>query len=1208
MLQTTSLLDIRNAIRDHYLADEQEVLAYLIQGANLPETQRQAMSKRAVDLINIVRNESTPSMMEKFLAEYGLTTKEGVALMCMAEALLRVPDSETIDALIQDKVVPGQWGQHLGKSASSLINSATWALLITGKIIAPVEQDQVSETIRSVVKRLGEPVVRIAVAQAMKELGKQFVLGRTISEASRNARKEEKRGYTYSYDMLGEAARTDKDAVRYLNAYFLAIKALAPSCVHKNIRQNPGISVKLSALHPRYEFTQKERVMVELVERTTQLAIQAKAANMGFNIDAEEADRLDISLDVIKAVLEKPELQGWDGFGVVVQAFSQRASFVIDWLYALSTELDRKIMVRLVKGAYWDAEIKRAQVMGLDGFPVFTRKASSDVSYIACAKKLLTMCDRIYPQFATHNAHSVAAILEMADDIESFEFQRLHGMGESLHDAVVSRKEAHCRIYAPVGAHQDLLAYLVRRLLENGANSSFVNQIVDKSISPESIAEDPIAKVVTLGDKLASKQIITASELFQPQRENSIGWDITDPQTMAKLSEDMGHFKQYQWISRPLIAGEAIGAKTTPVLNPANLSEQVGEVTSASPADVELAISSAKTGVSGWSGLSAGQRAAHIRKVGELYQQNAAELFALAQREAGKTLIDAIGEVREAVDFAYYYASQAELNENNGEARGVITCISPWNFPLAIFSGQVLASLAAGNTVIAKPADQTPLIAYRAIELMHDAGIPVDAVQLLPGSGLEVGVPLTTNSDISGVCFTGSTPTAQMINRNMAATMAPEAPLIAETGGLNAMLVDSTALPEQVVRDVLASAFQSAGQRCSALRMLYIQEDIADHLLEMLFGAMDELSITDPWQLSTDIGPVIDQLAKDKIERHCSSFAERGQVLKALGTPAEGMFVAPTVIRLNGIEELKEEIFGPVLHVATFKSHEIDSVINAINAQGYGLTFGVHSRVDSRVEDIVSKVKVGNIYVNRNQIGAVVGSQPFGGEGLSGTGPKAGGPMYVPRLMLTETPLRESVAGTETVDINVVQSAISSLENNKRSALTQAESERLKSVVSEKIRVLSDDSHPVQEMPGPTGELNQLSIAPRGIILCAGPDDGIAERQALLALSQGNSVVVISPNAEQIMHNWIGKNLPFVAVNGKLDALDLEKLQGFQAVACASDEDSMRAMRRSLANRDGALIPLISELNNVERFVIERHLCMDTTAAGGNASLIAASE
>ncbi|MEH6473941.1 MAG: bifunctional proline dehydrogenase/L-glutamate gamma-semialdehyde dehydrogenase PutA, partial [Halopseudomonas sp.] len=859
-VQTNALTttECRQTIRVHYLADESKVVKKLIDNAQLSQAVRGAISSRAADLVRNVRANSTPTMMEKFLAQYGLTTKEGVALMCLAEALLRVPDNSTIDALIEDKVASGNWGEHRGQSNSSLINSSTWALLITGKVIGPVEKKGLSKTLRSVIKRLGEPVVRTAVAQAMKELGRQFVLGRTIKEAVKHAHKYESRGYSYSYDMLGEAARTDADALSYHNAYSDAIAQLAASCRHDDIRSNPGISVKLSALHARYEYGQHERVMNELVPRTLELARQAKAANMGFNIDAEEADRLDISLDVIEAVLSAPDLAGWEGFGVVVQAFGPRASHVLDWLYALSRQLDRRIMVRLVKGAYWDAEIKRAQVMGLDGFPVFTRKVNSDLSYIACAKKLLAMTDRIYPQFATHNAHSVSAILELAQGRDCFEFQRLHGMGESLHDAVVNEKQARCRIYAPVGAHQDLLAYLVRRLLENGANSSFVNQIVDTRIEPEEIARDPFAVVEAMGDDLSSRAIVHPAVIYGEGRRNAVGWDITDPLAIAAIEAGRAAFKTCTWQGGPVIAGTVTSTEVQQVHNPACPDDRVGQVVQASAADIEVAITAAQEGFESWSALSAEERGVCISRVGELYERHVHELFALATREAGKSLLDAVAEVREAVDFALYYPNEAVRNQNFGEARGVIACISPWNFPLAIFTGQVLAGLAAGNAVIAKPAGQTALIATRAVELMLQAGIPKAAIQLLPGAGATVGTALTSDPRIAGVCFTGSTQTAQRINKVMAETMAPDAPLVAETGGLNAMIVDSTALPEQVVRDVLASSFQSAGQRCSALRMLYVQKDIADHLLEMLFGAMDELQVGNPWQLSTDVGPVID--------------------------------------------------------------------------------------------------------------------------------------------------------------------------------------------------------------------------------------------------------------------------------------------------------------------------------------------------------------
>ncbi|MBN1005792.1 bifunctional proline dehydrogenase/L-glutamate gamma-semialdehyde dehydrogenase PutA [Amphritea pacifica] len=1207
MTKTTD--QCRTEIREHYLANETQVIRGLMANARMTAEDRKQISANAAQLVTTVRNESSPSMMEKFLGEYGLTTKEGVALMCLAEALLRVPDSMTIDALIEDKVASGNWGEHLGKSKSSLVNSSTWALLLTGKLIAPAEDKGVTQTLRAMVKRLGEPVVRTAVGQAMKELGRQFVLGRTIEEATKNARKLEKQGYSYSYDMLGEAARTDADAVRYHQAYSVAIGKLAPACIHSDIRMNPGISVKLSALHARYEFGQRERVMTELVERTKTLALQAKEANMGFNIDAEEQDRLDLSLDIIEAVLSDEALAGWDGFGIVVQAFGPRASFVLDWLYALATRLDRKIMVRLVKGAYWDAEIKRSQELGLDGFPVFTRKVNSDVSYLCCAEKLLAMTDRIYPQFATHNAHSVSGILHLARDLDNkqFEFQRLHGMGESLHDTVLKGEGTRCRIYAPVGAHRDLLAYLVRRLLENGANSSFVNQIVDTRIKPEDIARDPFSVVEAMGENISSTAISRPVDLFGDKRKNAKGWDITDPVTIAELEAQQAEFKTAQWHAAPVIAGASQGGESSADYNPALPEDCVGQVVTASPEDIETAIVAAQNGYASWSQKSASERADCLRRVADLFEQNAPELFTLATREAGKTLRDAVGEVREAVDFARFYANEAERNESAGEARGVITCISPWNFPLAIFSGQVLAAIAAGNAVLAKPADQTPLIAARAVELMHEAGIPADVIQLLPGSGVAVGAPLTSDSRIAGVCFTGSTVTAQRINRVMAENLAPDAPLVAETGGMNAMIVDSTALPEQVVRDVLASSFQSAGQRCSALRVLYLQKDIADNLLEMLFGAMDELRLGDPALLSTDVGPVIDQAAKAKIEAHCAKYAARGRVLKSLSIPEQGLFVAPAVIKLDSISELEEEIFGPVLHVVTFEAENINKVVDAINATGYGLTFGLHTRVDNRVAQICNRIRVGNIYVNRNQIGAIVGSQPFGGEGLSGTGPKAGGPEYVKRFMQTETAASVPSKLIPAVTAGALQPAIDSL-NNSKWAMDTRRIEKLKELFSGADILFSSLEHEPQPMPGPTGELNVLSTHARGTVLCLGPDLKSAMHHALLALSQGNAVVVIAPGAEAECQAAIAGGLPVRAISGLVEPQALATVSGFAAVASCADTVVLQAYRVALASRDGVLIPLITERNASERFTLERHLCIDTTAAGGNASLIAASE
>jgi RHH-type proline utilization regulon transcriptional repressor/proline dehydrogenase/delta 1-pyrroline-5-carboxylate dehydrogenase len=1195
---------LRQKIRRYNLADEAKVVRELIADAAITDQQRNAISSMAAGLVSKVRASSSPSMMENFLAEYGLTTREGVALMCLAEALLRVPDAQTIDELIEDKISPGNWGEHLGHSGSPLVNASTWALLLTGKIVAPEDQRGLRLTLRGLVKRLGEPLVRNAVGQAMRELGRNFVLGTNINKASKRARDLQGQGYTYSYDMLGEAARTDADARRYHLAYSDAITALAKDCRHQHSRDNPGISVKLSALHPRYEMGQQQRVIDELVPRVESLAMLACSANMGFNIDAEEADRLDISLDVIELMLSNPALRGWDGFGVVVQAFGKRAAPVLDWLYALAQRLDRKIMVRLVKGAYWDTEIKRAQVLGLAGYPVFTRKVNTDVSFLACARKLLSMTDRIYPQFATHNAHSVAAVLNLAGEQDNFEFQRLHGMGEALHDHVHRQHKTRCRIYAPVGEHQDLLAYLVRRLLENGANSSFVNQIVDTSITPESIARDPITTIAEL-DYLANPQIPMPRDLYGAARRNSMGWDITDLTTLQELDKSREPFIATTWLAEPLTAAGEGKTIRREIINPADPEDIVGEVFDADLDTVMASIQHAVNGLAEWSESSVKSRVECLQRCADLYEQNAAEMFALLTREAGKTWLDAVGEVREAVDFARYYAHQAESLAGDLEARGVIACISPWNFPLAIFSGQIFAALAAGNCVIAKPAEQTSLIAAFACKLMHQAGVPQAGLQLLPGSGAVVGAALSADPRIAGICFTGSTATAMHINRNMARSLPVQAPLIAETGGLNAMIVDSTALPEQVVRDVLASAFQSAGQRCSALRMLYLQEDVADKILQMLFGAMDELKLANPWYLATDVGPVIDQLARQKINAHCELMAAQGRVLKTLDLPEQGLFVAPTVIELDGIEQLKEEIFGPVLHVARFAATEIDAVVDTINAQGYGLTFGIHTRVDSRVEQVVRRIRAGNVYVNRNQIGAVVGTQPFGGEGLSGTGPKAGGPWYLRRFCTYPVRQYDSANG-QPVAATTLQEMVSSLSE------PAVDRERVDLV---KLFELAQDAGlnhvfksviGVETMPGPTGETNQLSAHPRGVVLCLGPGRDNALAQAISALAQQNSVVIVADEADELAEHLHQAGLPATGANGYVEAATLGKIKAIDAVMSQAQNEQLNACRIALAEREGQLIPLICEIDSPDRLIVERHLCIDTTAAGGNASLIAA--
>jgi RHH-type proline utilization regulon transcriptional repressor/proline dehydrogenase/delta 1-pyrroline-5-carboxylate dehydrogenase len=1187
-------LDLRDAIRAATLADEPARIASLKEAASLSELDRSKISSDAARLVERVRASSEPTMMESFLAEYGLSTKEGIALMCLAEALLRVPDTPTIDALIEDKIVPGEWGRHLGHSASSLVNASTWALMLTGSVLRPGEHQGLASALRGAVRRLGEPVVRTAVGQAMVELGRHFVLGRTIEEATARGADMAGMGYTYSFDMLGEAARTEADARRYHLAYSDAITAIAPASASRDIRKNPGVSVKLSALHPRYEFPQKPRVMSELTARARSLALLAKSANMGFNIDAEEADRLDLSLDVIEAILNDPALAGWDGFGVVVQAFGPRALPVLEWLYALAERLDRKIMVRLVKGAYWDTEIKRAQTLGLAGYPVFTAKPNTDVSYIACARALLRMADRIYPQFATHNAHTVAAILHMAVDHSSFEFQRLHGMGEALHETVRREFGTRCRIYAPVGKHQDLLAYLVRRLLENGANSSFVNQIVDTSVPAETVAADPFPRA-----GFANAHIARPAEIYGPDRRNATGWDLTDPVDIAALDADRAPFWTAQWHAAPTHGGERPGVD---VINPANPGDVVGTVVGADPREVEDAILRAQAARVSWSDWTAADRAAALDAVADLYEANAPELFVILAREAGKTLLDAIGEVREAVDFCRYYAAETRRFGDAVPGRGVFVCVSPWNFPLAIFTGQITAALAAGNTVIAKPAEQTPLIAAAAVALMHGAGIPTDVIQLLPGDGATVGAALVGDPRIDGVCFTGSTETARRIQRAMADTGAADAPLIAETGGLNAMIVDSTALPEQAVRDILASAFQSAGQRCSALRCLYVQRDVEDRLLDMLFGAMDELTIGDPRDLATDIGPVIDAEARNGIEAHCAAADRSGRLLKRVAAPAAGTFVGPTVIAIDGIGALEREVFGPVLHVATFAPDEIDAVVARVNAAGYGLTLGLHTRVDARVQQVVDLARVGNLYVNRNQIGAVVGSQPFGGEGLSGTGPKAGGPHYLSRFRFGGDAGAAIGAAEATVD----GTALADLIARATGTVGLREVGRVLAGASPALDAAAAVAGETRALPGPTGESNRFTVHPRGLILCLGPTAEAARDQAIQALATGNRAVVVAPGAEQGLADIASLGPALLVADSILEPHALAHVDGFDAMALATDRESVRPYAKALADRAGPILPLITDRIDPERYVLERHLCIDTTAAGGNASLLAA--
>ncbi|HUV20668.1 MAG TPA: bifunctional proline dehydrogenase/L-glutamate gamma-semialdehyde dehydrogenase PutA [Gammaproteobacteria bacterium] len=1204
---------LRDAVRSNYAADEASVMRDLIAQIKLDVSERKAVAAAGARIVDRVRQQTSPSMMESFLAEYGLSTDEGVGLMCLAEALLRVPDAETIDDLISDKIEPSNWGAHLGHSASPLINASTWALLLTGKVLQD-DPNKPAAALRSLIRRAGEPLVRTAVAQSMKLLGRQFVLGQTIEEGLRNARDLEEEGYTYSYDMLGEAARTEADAIRYHQAYAKAIVAIAQRA-KGDVRSSPGISVKLSALHPRYEYTHHSTVMAELVPRTIDLAKQAAAAGIGFNIDAEEQDRLDLSLDVIEALLSEPSLSGWDGLGIVVQTYSKRAAPVIKTLYDMAERQDRKIMIRLVKGAYWDTEVKLAQELGVASFPVFTRKINTDVSYMACAQMLMDRRDRIYPQFATHNAHTCAAVLAMAgEDKDSFEFQRLHGMGESMHQIVRQTSGAHCRIYAPVGAHRDLLAYLVRRLLENGANSSFVNQVVDEAIPSASITRDPVAEVEALGDAIANPMIRRPADLFAPLRRNSKGFRINEPASIMPLLAAREVFAEHVWSAGPMIASDspALGEVHKRV-SPADANRVVAEVREATTEEVALALDAAEGGFAEWSAWPVGERAALLRRVADLYEDNIAELTAITTREAGKTVLDGIAEVREAVDFLRYYADEAVRldDESPGMPCGIFVCISPWNFPLAIFSGQIAAALAAGNAVLAKPAEQTPVIAARAVALMREAGLPVAALQLLPGDGPTVGGPLTSDPRIAGVCFTGSTEVAQIIHRTLAQNAGPDAVLIAETGGLNAMIVDSTALTEQAVRDILISSFQSAGQRCSALRMLYVQEEARERLLEMLFGAMEALTIGDPWDTATDVSPVIDKEAQQDISAYTAAQESAGNLLKLLPAPAQGTYVSPAVVKVNGIADMEREIFGPVLHVASFKARDIDRVVDAINARGYGLTFGLHTRIDDRVQQIVERLHVGNAYVNRNQIGAIVGSQPFGGEGLSGTGPKAGGPHYLERFR--RRAVAESLAAPQAsiVDITEIQAKIDGLDARNWAARPDRVAVLRKalggsgSIIRRALAETAAFDMTPQTLPGPTGESNRLSFYAKGTTLCLGPTAEIAIAQAAQALGAGCAVVIVAPEVSKLAQPLIAAGAPLAVVDGTIAAATLTALQDIAVVAAAGVSEWTRALRLALAQRPGAIVSLENQKIAPERYVLERHLCIDTTAAGGNASLLA---
>lgn len=1224
---------IRDGLQSAYFKPEQNVVENLLDSLNLDDGLRARINSDARLLVSTLRNSPSDGLMEEFLVQYQLSTSEGIALMCLAEAYLRTPDAPTLDELIKDKIGKGNWSEPASESQSTLVNLSAWALIIGGRVLREreVQSFDLGYWMRQVIQRLGEPIARIAIGQAMRLLGQQFVLGSTIDAAISRGRTFERRGYTYSYDMLGEAARTAHDARKYFEAYSRAIEVIQAHAVNQDIHKNPSISVKLSALHPRYEYNKIERLLKELVPRLIELIEQASQANIGLTIDAEEADRLDLSLSLVEAALRNAKLGSWQGFGMAIQAYSKQAPFVIDWIHELARLLELKIAVRLVKGAYWDSEIKNSQVLGMDSFPVFTRKESTDLCYLNCAKRIFDYSERVYPQFATHNAHTAMAVLQMSRG-RTFEFQRLHGMGESLHDIIMEKWGCRCRIYAPVGVHEDLLAYLVRRLLENGANSSFIHQLRDEDVPADDVARDPLDLLDKIS-RFANPAISSGRELFAPNRTNSTGWNLDNPVHASKLDEALQAYAAGHWRSSPIISGHLKSGSVRSVFSPSRIDQYIGEVADAGPELVDQALTAAVAAFPDWSNRSVETRAQIADKIAELYETHTVELLALAALEAGKTRLDGVLEIREAVDFCRYYAVQARELFSDGfrSAIGPFVCISPWNFPLAIFTGQIIAALVCGNTVVAKPAERTSLMAARAVELMIEAGVPGEVLSLLPGDGSVIGNKLTRDRRVAGVCFTGSTQTAEIIDRNMADFGNALAPLIAETGGLNTMIADSTALPEQVVRDVVSSAFQSAGQRCSALRILCVQEDCAEIIIDMLKGAMAELSVGDPYLPQTDIGPVIDQEAFSSINAHCARLDHNGDLIyrcEVSKPDVGGYFVPPAVYHLNNLEDLKTEVFGPVLHVVTFESDEFERLVDRINQMGYGLTMGIHSRIDGRIDQIVRRARIGNIYVNRNQIGAVVGVQPFGGEGKSGTGPKAGGPNYLRRFTKSGNPVSlngndrsgvddklpgEEVAGSiEAKNLNwldwrdrnyvLVRSLVQLVKDGIVTPISPL-LDRLRSTKFEEIRLY-----------GPTGERNRLSYRPRGRVLCAGGEEPsllCSLTQICLALAAGNIVLTPIDGRSQSVQQFRMTLLNLAMPQSFFHLLPLTPQKIIERhrpnlILFDGNIEEGRALRKAAADFDGARTVMMNSSDDLSLLAIETVVSEDTTAAGGNASLLAA--
>ncbi|WP_144961303.1 trifunctional transcriptional regulator/proline dehydrogenase/L-glutamate gamma-semialdehyde dehydrogenase [Pseudomonas oryzihabitans] len=1227
---------LRSAITAAYRRPEEELLPLLLEQARLPAAQAKATHELAHRIAEKLRNAKGATgrsgMVQSLLREFSLSSQEGVALMCLAEALLRIPDKGTRDALIRDKISTGNWQPHLGNSPSLFVNAATWGLLLTGRLVSTHNEAGLTSSLNRLIGKSGEPVIRKGVDMAMRLMGEQFVTGETIAEALANASKFEAKGFRYSYDMLGEAALTEADARRYLASYEQAIHSIGKASHGRGIYEGPGISIKLSALHPRYSRAQYDRVMSELYPRLLELTLLAKRYDIGLNIDAEEADRLEISLDLLERLSFEPQLAGWNGIGFVIQAYQKRCPLVIDYLIDLARRSRRRLMIRLVKGAYWDSEIKRAQVEGLEGYPVYTRKVYTDVAYLACARKLLAAPESIYPQFATHNAHTLAAIYQLGGQNYypgQYEFQCLHGMGEPLYEQVVgSVKDGKlarpCRIYAPVGTHETLLAYLVRRLLENGANTSFVNRIADHSISLDELVADPVVQIEQQSTNegaigLPHPRIPHPSALYGAERCNSSGLDLSSEHRLGSLSAALLASGNTAWEARPLLGRASEPSIAQPVLNPADRRDRVGQVSNATRADVDIALEEALAAAPIWQSTPPEQRAAALDRAAELMEAQIQPLMGLLVREAGKTYANAIAEVREAVDFLRYYAALVRRDFANDSHRplGPVVCISPWNFPLAIFSGQIAAALAAGNTVLAKPAEQTPLIAAQAVRILLEAGIPEGVLQLLPGEGSTIGAALVNDVRVKGVMFTGSTEVAQILARNIAGRLDAQGrpiPLIAETGGQNAMIVDSSALAEQVVADVVASAFDSAGQRCSALRVLCVQDDVADRVLEMLKGAMAECRLGNPENLAIDIGPVIDGEAKATIDKHIQTLRGKGRRVHQGGRVEgdaihRGTFVMPTLIELESLAELGREVFGPVLHVVRYGRKDLDKVIDQINATGYGLTFGVHTRIDETIAKVVERAHAGNLYVNRNMVGAVVGVQPFGGEGLSGTGPKAGGPLYLYRLLSTRPDGDPAVAlakGSTGETEWQVRDALRQQAGNPLGALHDwAKQQGLGELEQACLRFAEESlSGLTRLLPGPTGERNSYSLLPRNRVLCLAADESDLLLQLAAVMAVGSTALV------EDAHKTTLTRLPH-AVRARVQvAADWRKDEvAFEAVLHHGDSDQLRQVCQQVAKRNGPIVGVQGLARGetaipLERLLIERALSVNTAAAGGNASLM----